>query len=67
MRDILFYLGIGGAAVAGVCCFTPVLPLVLGWLGLSGLLGVLHNDTLLLASLAGFVVLAVAARLARLP
>lgn len=50
-------IGIAGSVVAALCCFTPLLPIVLGGLGLTGLLGLLYNDTVLLPALAGFLVL----------
>lgn len=53
----LLSIGIAGSVVAALCCFTPLLPIVLGGLGLTGLLGVLYNDTVLLPALAGFLVL----------
>jgi mercuric ion transport protein len=49
--------GIGGAVVAAICCFTPVLVIVFGAVGLSALLGGL--DYVLLPALVGFVALAV--------
>jgi hypothetical protein len=57
MRNKLFALGLGGTVLAALCCFTPLLPIVLTGLGLSGLLSVLYNDTVLLPILAGFLIL----------
>jgi len=36
-----------GAGVAALCCFTGVLPLVLGGLGLGALTGTLYRDSVL--------------------
>lgn len=48
-------LGIGGAAITAVCCFTPGLVILLGGLGLSAWLAWL--DYVLLPLLAAFVAL----------
>lgn len=54
MQDrTLLRLGVLGAAVAALCCFTPVLVVLLGALGLSALVGWL--DVVLLPALAAFV------------
>lgn len=50
-------LGLGGTVFAVLCCFTPLLPIVLTALGLTGLLGILYNDAVLLPILAGFFIL----------
>lgn len=50
-------VGLAGTVFAALCCFTPLLPLVLGALGLGGLLGLVYNDLVLLPFLAGFVIL----------
>ena len=49
------WLGVGivGTAITAICCFTPALVLLLGFFGLSALLGVL--DHVLLPALAIFV------------
>jgi mercuric ion transport protein len=57
MKDKLLALGIGGAIVAALCCFTPLLPILLTSIGLTGLLGVLYNDAVLLPALAGFLMI----------
>lgn len=56
MADWRLRLGLGGTVVTALCCETPLLPWVLGALGLSGLVGVLHRDAVLLPFLAGFVI-----------
>ncbi len=58
VKSKLFALGIGGSVVTALCCFTPLLPFVLTALGLTGLLGIVYNDAVLLPLLAGFVILA---------
>jgi mercuric ion transport protein len=57
MKSKLLTLGLGGTLLAALCCFTPILPIVLTVLGLTGLLGVLYNDAVLLPVLAGFLIL----------
>jgi mercuric ion transport protein len=49
----LLRIGIGGTAIAALCCFTPVLVVLLGVVGLSAALGWL--DYVLLPALAFFV------------
>ena len=57
MKNKLLALGLGGTVLAALCCFTPLLPVVLTALGLTGLLGVIYNDAILLPVLAGFLIL----------
>jgi mercuric ion transport protein len=57
MKNKLLAFGISGTVLAALCCFTPLLPFVLGALGLTGLLGVLYSDAVLLPILAGFFIL----------
>ncbi len=47
--------GIAGSVVAALCCFTPLLVVLLGWLGLSAWLGWL--DYVLLPALGMFFAL----------
>ena len=54
-RRRLLRVGIAGSVVTALCCFTPVLVLLLGALGLSAAVGLL--DWVLLPALAGFVLL----------
>ena len=49
----LLKVGVIGAAIAAICCFTPALVVLLGLLGLSHLAGVL--DYVLLPALLVFV------------
>ena len=46
-----------GTVIAALCCFTPLLPVVLTALGLTGFLGVVYNDAVLLPILAAFLIL----------
>ncbi|UWQ19583.1 mercury resistance system transport protein MerF [Jannaschia sp. M317] len=50
-------MGAVGAGVTALCCFTPVLPILLGALGAGALIPVVYNDLLLLPLLAGFLIL----------
>ncbi len=49
----LLGIGIGGTVVAALCCFTPILVVLLGAVGLSAALGWL--DYVLFPALAFFV------------
>ena len=49
----LLITGIVGAIIAALCCFTPVLAVLFGIVGLSALLGWL--DVVLLPALAVFI------------
>ena len=49
--------GLGGTGLAALCCFTPMLPWLLSALGMSGALGYVYRDDLLLPLLATFVLL----------
>ncbi len=57
MKNKLLALGLGGTFLAVLCCFTPLLPIVLTAMGLTGLLGVVYNDAVLLPILALFLIL----------
>lgn len=50
-------VGIGGTVFTALCCFTPLLPIILTSLGLTGLLSVLYNDLILIPLLIGFILL----------
>ena len=52
-ENTLLKTGIVGTVIAAICCFTPVMVLLLGALGLSGLVGWL--DIVLLPALAIFL------------
>jgi len=49
----LLKIGIFGSLITAICCFTPVLVIVLGAIGLSTLVGYL--DLVLLPALAIFI------------
>ncbi len=53
----LLRLGIAGTVIAALCCFTPVLVVLLGAVGLSAAVGWL--DYVLLPALAAFAALTV--------
>lgn len=53
----LLGVGIGGAAIAALCCFTPVLVVLAGVVGLSAVVGYL--DYVLLPALVFFIGLTV--------
>ena len=57
MKNRLVKFGLAGTVLTGLCCFTPILPVVLAGLGLSGLIGVLYTDAVLLPLLVGFLTL----------
>tara|TARA_B110000503_G_scaffold116830_1_gene176284 strand:+ start:365 stop:583 length:219 start_codon:yes stop_codon:yes gene_type:complete len=40
--------GGAGSAVGLLCCFTPILPIVLGGAGMTGALSFLYRDSILL-------------------
>ncbi len=52
----LLRTGIAGGVVAGLCCVTPILGLVLGAIGLSAWLA--YADYVILPLLVGFIALA---------
>ena len=55
MKDRLLQIGIIGTIVAAICCFTPVLVVLLGAVGFSALIGYL--DIVLLPALVIFLVI----------
>ena len=57
MKNKLLGLGIGGTIFSILCCFTPLLPIVLTAVGLTGLLGFIYTDAILLPVLVGFLLL----------
>lgn len=52
-NSILLGIGIGGTIIAVLCCFTPILVILLGVVGLSALTGYL--DYVLLPALVIFI------------
>lgn len=57
IKNKLLAVGLSGTLLAALCCFTPLLPVVLAALGLTSILGVVYNDVILLPILAGFLML----------
>ncbi|MGR3615120.1 MAG: mercury resistance system transport protein MerF [Paracoccaceae bacterium] len=57
MKSRLLGLGLSGAIISAICCFTSVLPAVLTAVGLSGLISVIYTDQVLLPVLAAFLIL----------
>ena len=57
MDNRLLWIGLTGTGIAALCCFTPILPMALTAIGLTGLISVLYNDLVLLPLLAGFLTL----------
>jgi len=56
-KSTLLKTGIIGTAVAALCCFTPVLVLLFGAVGLAAWIG--HLDAVLMPALAFFFLLTV--------
>jgi len=54
-NEKLLKVGIVGAVIAALCCFTPVLAVLLGAVGLAALIGWL--DVVLLPALAVFLLI----------
>ena len=63
MRTRMMKVGFVGAAVAALCCFTPVLVVLLGFVGLGGAIGWL--DHVLLPALGLFLAIVVYAAFAK--
>lgn len=63
MDDRLLNLGIVGTVIAALCCFTPVLLVLFGFVGLSAVVGYL--DYVLLPALAVFVLITIYAVIRR--
>ena len=56
-NERLFRVGIVGTIFAAICCFTPLLVVLLGVVGLSAIVGVL--DFVLLPSLIIFIAITI--------
>ena len=56
-KSTLLKTGIIGSAIAALCCFTPLLVMLLGAIGLSAWVG--HLDVVLMPALLFFVALTV--------
>jgi len=57
MKDKLLGVGIIGTLVAALCCFTPILAWTLSTIGLSGAIGYVYRDDVLLPLMAAFLTL----------
>lgn len=57
MNSGLLATGIVGTVVALLCCVTPFLPWMLSAIGLSGVIGYVYRDDVLLPLAAFFLVL----------
>jgi len=57
MKNKLLVVGLTGTVVTALCCFTPLLPIALGALGLTWLVEMINRDAVLLPVMAGFLVL----------
>lgn len=51
-------IGLIGAAFAALCCFTPLLPILLGAIGLNAWIPIIYRDAVLLPILGVFIVVA---------
>ncbi|WP_425514266.1 mercury resistance system transport protein MerF [Aliiroseovarius lamellibrachiae] len=63
MNDRLLKMGIIGTVIAALCCFTPVLVVLFGVVGLSAVVGYL--DYVLLPALAVFALITIYALIRR--
>lgn len=54
----IFGVGVVGAVVAAICCITPLLPWLLSAVGLSGMIGYVYRDDVLLPLVAVFLAIA---------
>lgn len=54
----LIKIGAVGSVLAALCCFSPLLPIVLGGLGLTGMLSALYSDAVLIPVLLFFLAIA---------
>ncbi len=56
-KSTLLKTGIIGTAIVALCCFTPVLVILFGAIGLAAWVG--HLDTVLMPALAFFLILTI--------
>ncbi|WP_366942105.1 mercury resistance system transport protein MerF [uncultured Litoreibacter sp.] len=54
----LIGVGLSGAVLAIICCVTPLLPLVLGAIGLGGLIAYVYTDAVLFSVAGAFLLVA---------
>jgi mercuric ion transport protein len=64
-QNNLLRIGVAGTVVAALCCFTPILVILLGTIGLAALVGYL--DYVLFPALAFFLALTIYALWRRQP
>jgi mercuric ion transport protein len=64
-QNKLLRIGVAGTVVAALCCFTPILVILLGTIGLASLVGYL--DYVLFPALAFFLALTIYALWRRQP
>lgn len=64
-QNKLLRIGVAGTVVAALCCFTPILVILLGTIGLASLVGYL--DYVLFPALASFLALTIYALWRRQP
>ena len=50
-------IGLAGTVLAAVCCLTPFFPWLFSLLGITGALGYVYRDDVLLPIMAGFLLL----------
>lgn len=55
MKDKLLGAGVLGTVIAALCCFTPILAWTLSAIGLSGVIGYVYRDDVLLPLMALFL------------
>lgn len=63
VNDRLLKMGVVGTVIAALCCFTPALVMLFGFVGLSAVVGYL--DYVLLPALAVFVLITIYAVIRR--
>lgn len=57
MKNPSLTIGLAGTFLAALCCFTPLLPLILGAVGAGTLLSVIYTDAVLLPVLGLFLLM----------
>lgn len=57
-HQTIFSFGVIGAIIGAICCVTPLLPWLLSAIGLSGMIGYVYRDDVLLPLVAVFLAIA---------
>ncbi|SLN26311.1 hypothetical protein PEL8287_01222 [Roseovarius litorisediminis] len=57
LARVMTWVGGLGAVTALLCCFTGLLPMIIGAFGLTSLLPILYKDSVLFPVAGGFLVL----------